>query len=173
VFKAFGYEFYEKNFSISLGEEVERSSRFLEVDIKKVEQYMVPVAMMESFSENGTLSRMMSTFKNCEKNIGRICPDWYENGMHALLKIQGSYIDNKKRTNLKFSFIKCVNSTQNDNHCKSPERIEDLMANTILEMRVKDAAINDEFRFHRSTDDDGDSLTSAHHKALVESEDLI
>jgi len=47
------------------------------------------------------------------------------------------------------------------------------MANTILEMRVKDAAINDEFRFHRSTDDDGDSLTSAHHKALVESEDLI
>jgi len=66
VFKAFGYKFYEKNFSISLGEEVETSSRFLEVDIKKIEQYMVPVAIMESISENGTLSRMMSTFKNCE-----------------------------------------------------------------------------------------------------------
>jgi len=37
VFKAFGYKFYDKNFNISLGEEVLTDSRFLKVDIKKVE----------------------------------------------------------------------------------------------------------------------------------------
>jgi len=109
---------------------------------------MVPVAIMESISENGTLSRMMSNFKNCNDNIGRVCPDWYENGMHEKLRIQGSYIDNSKRTSLKFSFIKCENSTENDNHCKSPERIQDLMANTILEMRMEDSAINDDFEMN-------------------------
>jgi len=122
---------------------------------------MVPVAIMESISENGTLSRMISAFKNCEDNIGRVCPDWYENGMHAKLRIQGSYIDNTKRTSLKFSFIKCENSTKNDNHCKSPERIQDLMANTIIEMRMEDSAIN--------ADIDG----SLNYNPLVRSENLV
>ena len=82
MIKAFGYKFFEGNFNVSIGEEKETDSRFLQVDIEKIETYAVPVAIMETISSNGTISRMMSYFKNCENHIGRLCPDWYDNGMH-------------------------------------------------------------------------------------------
>jgi hypothetical protein len=101
---------------------------------------------METYSKNGSLSRIMSRFKNCENKIGRICPDWNDNGVYKKLHLQGEYTtDNNTRTSLKFSFIKCENTTLNGNHCKSLRVINDFLSNTIIEMRVIDASINDEF----------------------------
>ena len=37
VIKAFGYKFFEENFNVSIGEEKLTDSRFLKVDIKKIE----------------------------------------------------------------------------------------------------------------------------------------
>ena len=116
---------------------------------------------METISDNGTLTRMMSYFKNCDHIVGRLCPDWETNGMRDKLRVKGSYLDGTSRTSLKFSFIKCVNSTSNANHCKSPERIEDFMGNTIIEMRIDDSTINDEFSMHM------------HEQPLVQNEDLV
>ena len=85
VFKAFSYEFFDGKFDVSIGEEKLTDSRFLKVDIKKIETYVVPLAIMETVHANGTVTRMMSQFKNCNrklKNTGRLCPDWYENGMY-------------------------------------------------------------------------------------------
>lgn len=48
VFKAFGYKYYGYQFNVSLGEEVEKDTRFLDVDIKKVEQYIKPIAILET-----------------------------------------------------------------------------------------------------------------------------
>ena len=45
VFKAFGYKYYGYNFNVSLGEQVERDTRFIDVDIKKVEQYLKPIVI--------------------------------------------------------------------------------------------------------------------------------
>lgn len=87
MFKAFGYKFFEENFDVSIGEEKITSSRFLKVDIRKIEQYTIPVATMETISENGTLTRMMSYFKNCEHMEGRLCPDWVDNGMRDQIRI--------------------------------------------------------------------------------------
>jgi len=64
----------------------------LDVDAKKIEQYMVPMVMMETIYPNGTLTRMGSHFKNCEQTIGSICPDWNDNGMFDQLHLQGSYL---------------------------------------------------------------------------------
>ena len=124
MFKAFGYKFFDQGFNVSIDEEVITSSRFLKVDIKKIEQYTVPIAILETISDDGNLSRMMSYFKNCDTQTnhnlkGRLCPDWKQNGMREKLRIQGSYLDDTKRTSIKFSFIKCVNTTRNGDHCKS------------------------------------------------------
>lgn len=36
---------------------------------------------METQKNNGTIVRLGSQFKNCEDDIGKLCPDWTENGM--------------------------------------------------------------------------------------------
>jgi hypothetical protein len=62
--------------------------------------------------------------------------------MFSQIHLSGSYIDNINRTSLKFSLIKCVNTTVNSNHCKSNETIDLFMANTIIEMRLIGKALN-------------------------------
>ena len=78
--------------------------------------------MMETVHPNGTVSRLVSKYKNCEGRFeGRLCPDWHKNGMYNQLHLSGSYIENSghDKTNLKFSFIKCVNTPENGNHCET------------------------------------------------------
>lgn len=75
------------------------------------------------------------------------------------MKLSGSYIDRTDRYNLKFSFIKCQNTTENT--CESEERINDFLANVIIEMRINDLAVDDEFNTH------------VNQNPLVNSEDLI
>ena len=62
LFKAFDYKFYEKGFNVSLGEEKITSSRILEVDIDKISQYLIPIAMMETYEEDGSLTRLASRY---------------------------------------------------------------------------------------------------------------
>ena len=66
MFKAFGYKYYQNKFNVSLGEEVKRDSRFLDVDIKKVEQYIKPIVIIETINEDGSITRLVSDFVNCE-----------------------------------------------------------------------------------------------------------
>ena len=75
------------------------------------------------------------------------------------MKLSGSYIDRTDRSNLKFSFIKCQNTTEKT--CESEERINDFLANVIIEMRINDLTVDDEFNTH------------VNQNPLVESEDLI
>ena len=55
----------------------------------------------------------------------------------------------------------CVNTTRNGNNCKSPEKIDDFMANTIMEMRLEDSSIKMDFNY------------KVDEKPLVKNEDLI
>jgi hypothetical protein len=55
VFKAFGYKYYDYNFNVSIGEEIKKDTRFLDVDIKKVSQYVVPIVTLETISHNGSI----------------------------------------------------------------------------------------------------------------------
>jgi hypothetical protein len=66
LFKAFGYKYYQYRFNVSIGEEIEEESRFLHVDIKKVEQYLVPIVTLETMSsDGGKIKRLMSNYGNC------------------------------------------------------------------------------------------------------------
>tara|TARA_B110000285_G_C14972051_1_gene537064 strand:+ start:175 stop:318 length:144 start_codon:yes stop_codon:yes gene_type:complete len=47
---------------VSLGEEKITSSRILEVDIDKISQYLIPIAMMETYEEDGSLTRLASRY---------------------------------------------------------------------------------------------------------------
>ena len=56
--------------------------------------------------------------------------------MYDKLHLKGSYVKNTEVTNLKFSLIKCTNTTSNGHGCQSPEKIQDFMDSIIIEMRI-------------------------------------
>ena len=61
----------------------------LEVDITKISQYLIPIVMMETYEQDGSLTRLASRYKNCQKkeHVGRLCPNWMENGMYDKLHL--------------------------------------------------------------------------------------